>query len=138
MKHLTSLILLLVCAAGLFAQTVVTQPEARTVTIAAGGSVSTVASLAGCTVAGILMPTTAQEWTAANVGIQATIDGTNYYDTWDRYGAKNGIVAAANRWIDLQPSDTWGYFAIKLTSIDSSGNAVAQTAARTLKVICRK
>lgn len=110
-------------------------PESITVTFTGGGSISTVASLQTCTAVGII---TDAAWTTASIALTASVDGTNYYTVYDQFGSLVSLAAASSRWIALSPSDTWGFRYIKLASVDGSGNAVAQTATRTLKVICRK
>ena len=130
--RLISIALLLIAAA--LAQP---QPKSISVTIAGGASESSVASLAGCTPAALLTPTTAQGWTTASIGVKVTIDNTNYFEAYDVYGTKFSITAAVDRWIILPPSDTWSFFSMKLTSIDGSGNAVVQAANRTIRIICR-
>ncbi len=134
MRHIIRILLIAVCVAAQAMAQQVTQPRTITAVIASGASVSTLVVLGGCTPAAILMPSA---WTAANVGIQATVDNATYYDVFDQYGSKLGIVAAASRWIVLTPSDTWSFFSLRLTSIDSAGTAVNQAAARTMTVVCR-
>lgn len=134
MKQILSvLVLLFLAVAPLSAQT---QPESITVTITGGGSISTAANLQGCTVAGIVVGTA---WTTANIALTASVDGTNYYAVYDVFGSLVTISAAADRWIQLSPADTWGFRYVKIASVNTAtGAAEAQAATRTLKIICRK
>ena len=132
---LTVLFLLLLAVAPLSAQTV-TQPESITVTITGGGSISTAANLAGCTVAGVVVGTA---WTTANIAFTASVDGTNYFAVYDGFGSLVTVSAAADRWIQLSPADTWGFRYVKVASVNTAtGAAEAQAATRTLRIICRK
>ena len=112
------------------------------VTIAQSASLSSAANLGACTPVGISVAIQAVAgWTAADLTLQASIDGTNYYNVWDEFGAEVTIKVptAANSApvrIRLNPADFWGVTSLKLRS-GTSTSAVTQTAARTLRIVCR-
>ncbi len=107
--------------------------QGRTATIAINTSLSGAVDITGCTVTGIIM---SAAWDAASITAQGSVDGTNFANIHDEYGGEVTITAAASRFIRLTPSDWWGVRWLKLRSGISS-SAVNQTAARTLKVVCR-
>lgn len=112
------------------------------VTIAQSASLSSAATLGACTPVGIEVAIQALAgWTTANLTLQASIDGTNYYNVWDEFGSEItlSVPSAANTApvrIRLSPADYWGIHSIKLRS-GTSGSAVTQAAARTLRIVCR-
>lgn len=112
------------------------------VTIAQSASLSSAAVLGACTPVGIEVAIQALAgWTAASLTLQASIDGTNYYNVWDEFGSEvtlsvNSAANTAPVRVRLSPADYWGIHSIKLRS-GTSGTPVVQTAARTLRIVCR-
>ncbi len=107
--------------------------QTRNATIAINTSLSGAVDITGCTVAGIIM---SAGWDTASITAQASVDGTNFYNLYDEFATEVTVSAAASRFIRLSPADWWGVRYVKLRS-GTSGTAVNQTAARTLKVVCR-
>lgn len=110
-------------------------------TIDNGGSLSSVAqpasapmaSLSDMAVYAILMPAA---WTAANLTIQVSNDGTNYYNVYDAAGLEVVIIPDASRYILIPPSAfICGKF-IKLRS-GTAGTPVNQGAERTIQILAR-
>ena len=126
-------LLLLLAVSPCMAQ--VRQPESITVRIGGGASLSDTANLAGCTPAAIITPSA---WTSASIAFQSTIDGTNFFKVYDQFGTRVSLTVSTSQWVVFQPADTWSFFSVKLESIDGSGTAVTQTAAREIKIVCRK
>lgn len=109
-----------------------------TATIGLNAAASNTMALGSCLPTGIIM---SSDWTASSILVRASLDGTNWHNVYDQYGTLMLVTAAAGstagRWIVLPPSDTWGFRYLQLRSTNSSGVDVTQTAARSLKVVCR-
>ncbi len=71
--------------------------------IPAGDSVSSETSLGAGTLVGIEMP---QDWDAANLSFQASSNGQDYTDYFDKAGSEYEIEADAARTIKLNPQET--------------------------------
>ena len=102
-------------------------------TIASGGSLSAAVDLLGYNLVGIITPA---EWTAANITVQNSLDGTTFNNVYDVDGTEYTISAAAARSVMLPPGDVVSLQSIKLRS-GTSASAVNQAAARTIKLIVR-
>ena len=107
-----------------------TLTRAYTATIAISGTTSGVVTLNGCSPIRILMPTTAQGWTASNITFSYSEDNSTWLDLTDIYGTAVTVVAAANKAIQLPAADFVGLKYIKLI-------VSAQEAARTVTIICK-
>lgn len=109
-----------------------------TATIPLNSAASNTMALGSCLPTGIIM---SSDWTTSSILVRASLDGTNWHNVYDNYGTLMLVTAAAGstagRWIVLPPSDTWGFRYLQLRSTNGSGVDVTQTAARTLKVVCR-
>lgn len=110
------------------------RPSTRTfasisLTTAADG-ISEEINLTGLTLSCIKMSTA---WTTANIGFQASIDGTtDFFHVTDTAGNFLTYAATASRVVAFDPAVFSGIQRLKLVSETSAGVAVAQTAARTL------
>lgn len=106
-----------------------------TATIAESASLSGAVDLGGMHLVGIIMPGT---WTAANLTLQASVDGgATFANVHDGNGVEELIVAAASRHIILDPARFAGISGLKVRS-GTSGSAVNQAAARTLRLVVRR
>ena len=103
----------------------------RTATIAESASLSDAIQVDGSTVVGIVLPAT---WTTANLTFQASADDSTYNNVYDELGTEKTVVAAASRYIPLNPADFLGANSIKVRS-GTSGTAVNQAAARSVIVV---
>lgn len=103
-----------------------------TTTIASGASLTTAIDLGTKRLAGIIIPAS---WTTANLTLQASADGTNWFNVYDALGTEYTITAAASRAIIVPLTDMIGFRYLKIRS-GTSGTPVNQTAARTLTLIC--
>ena len=73
------------------------------------------------------------DWTAAAIGISASIDGsTNYYPVFGSTGDHLVFTTTANRVIALSPDLTCGLQFLQLVSETTAQVAVAQAATRTI------
>ena len=110
----------------------------RTVSITAsitnGTAVTGAIALGSCFPIGIITP---PAWTAASLMLTASLDGTTFYTVYDIYGSKAIITADVDRWIVLNPPETWSFRYLKIRSTNASGVDVNQGGTRTLKVVCR-
>jgi hypothetical protein len=102
-------------------------------TIASGQSLSDIVDVGSKTLLGIIMPSA---WTAANLTIQVSTDGTNFYDVYDGLGTEKTITAAANRYIIIDPTDFVGAKYIKVRS-GTAAAAVNQGADRAVRLITK-
>jgi len=123
------LFLSLILAATALAQN---QPQALTVTIAASASVSSAVRVGGCSIANLEMDSA---WTPAAVSFQGSSDGVTYKEIYDVAGALT-FTPTASVIHPLDPSVFWAVRYVKIRS-GLSGAAVNQSAARTLKLLCR-
>lgn len=99
-----------------------------TATIANGASLSGAVNLEGSRLLGIAMPAA---WTAANLTIKTSVDGTTYQDAYDADGAEITIVVGgASRNIHFS-DQLHGVRWLKLRS-GTTSSAVNQGADRTL------
>lgn len=73
-------------------------------------------------------------WTAANIGFKASLDGTNYYPVYDTSGNFLTYPTSASRVVAFDPAVFSGFDHLQLVSETSAGVAVAQAAARTLRL----
>lgn len=90
-------------------------------------------NLTGLTLAGILMPAA---WTDARLGIQASIDGSTFTSVYNTAGDHLTFLSSASRYMSFDNMDNFaGLQLIKIVSETSAGVAVAQAAARTLKLV---
>jgi len=102
-------------------------------TIANGESLSPAIDLGGTSLIAIQMPAA---WTAANLSLQVSHNGTDFADLYGKDGSEYVIAAAANRAIQLAPADLAGARWIKLRS-GVTATPVNQSAARTLTLVSR-
>lgn len=107
--------------------------ENVTATIAASGSLSAEVNLGGLRLFGIYMPAA---WTAAVLTFQASPDGTNWYDVYDKDGNEVTAQAAASRFVSLDPVVFAAAAYIKVRS-GTSGTPVVQSAERALSLALR-
>jgi hypothetical protein len=104
-------------------------------TIAAAGSLSGAVDCgAGLFPVALVLPAV---WTAADITLQASADGTNYYDVYQSDNTEYTIKAAASRFIILDPADLAGVRYLKVRS-GTSGTPVAQAAERVISVVIRQ
>lgn len=134
MKRLIVLCLLFCGLA--FSQTV-------TFTIAESASLSGAVDFKACTMARIIMNPDASGtgWTTANLTFQHSADGVTYGNVYDQFGNEVTVTvptaaSSAAVTIILSPGDWWNVRYVKIRS-GTSGTAVNQAAARTIKVVCR-
>jgi len=106
-----------------------------TAAIAKDASLSGAVDLGGCSLVGIEMPSV---WTSATLTFQASDDGVTYYNLYDEYGTQVEFQAAVAIYIAMK--DNLGLFSginyLKVRS-GTSGSAVNQAAARSLKLVVR-
>jgi hypothetical protein len=114
---------------------VITFPT-KTATIAGSAAVSDAIELGGGILSALIMPGT---WTAADITIQASVDGTNYYDVFDPQGTQVSITATASKFIPLSAGDNFSMPFIKLRSatIGTLGTPVNQAAERVITLVIR-
>ena len=128
--------LLALCAASVFAQGV------YQITIPSGQAVSgelaidpRVTGMSRSTAMALAMPSA---WTAADLLVEASVDGSTWLPVYDSDGARARIRADASRMIVLDGSVFWGLPRIRFRSVAVGGTSdVNQGAARTLTVIVR-
>lgn len=77
---------------------------------------------------------TSTAWTAANIGFMASVGGSTFYHVYDSAGNFLTYPASASRVIAIDPAVFSGIQLLKLVSETSAGVAVAQGAARVLKL----
>lgn len=104
-----------------------------TATIASGGSLSGAIDLGNNVLCAIIMPSS---WNTANITMQASADGTNYFNVYDKDGTEYTIVAAASRYIVVPVTQVAPIRYIKLRS-GTSGTAVTQSNSRAITVVMR-
>lgn len=81
----------------------------------------------------VLVLTLPAAWTAANITVRYSADGTNFNDLYDRFGNEYTITAAASRSIIIPAADFLGLSIIQFRS-GTAGTPVNQGAARTLSL----
>lgn len=106
-------------------------PIVTTATIAASGNLSDAIDLQGRTLRAIQMPAA---WTAANITLQASYDGTTYANVYDDGGNEYTITAAQARFILVDPNVLVGVRRLKVRS-GTGSVPVAQAAERALQLI---
>lgn len=111
-----------------------------TATIPGGQAASNAVRLDhGEVLVGIIMPS---GWDAAFIGLDSTIDGSAFYPVKGTfYGGSFDFVkisVEASRHIVLDPLVTTGLRWFRLRSIDATGNAVGQSASRTITLIAAR
>lgn len=103
--------------------------------IPSGQSLSPAISLIDNKLVGITMPAA---WDTANLTFQgASLEDATYKDVYEKDGTELNYSAAASRYIVVKPSDFAGISFFKIRS-GTTGTAVNQTAARTIRLIVRK
>jgi hypothetical protein len=105
----------------------------QTVTIANGASLSNEVDLETKTLIAIDMPSS---WTTANLTLQASVDNSTWDNVFDSLGTEVTILAAASRFILLNPADFVSVRYLKVRS-GTSGTPVNQGGARTITLIVR-
>lgn len=104
-----------------------------TVTIANGASISGAADLSGTSFVGYVMPSS---WTAADITLQGSVDGNNFFNLYDQFGNEVRHVSAASRFIALNPAELACVRHLKLRS-GTSSSAVNQGAERIITLVTR-
>jgi len=103
-----------------------------TVTIAENASVSgATVDIDGYVPVALVLPAT---WTAADITVQASVDGTNYADVYQDDDTEYTIKAAASRHVVLEAADFLGVRKLKLRS-GTAGTPVNQAAARVITLL---
>lgn len=98
----------------------------------AADGVSSPINLSGLTLSSIQMSTA---WTDAAIGFQACVDGTtNYQPVYNTAGDHLTYQTSANRVVVFDPLIFAGLQTIQLVSKTTAGVAVAQAAARVVKL----
>lgn len=108
------------------------ETSTETATIANGASLSGAIHLRGHRLFAIQMPAA---WTAADLTLQGSFDGTTYADIYDEDDAEVVVEAAQARFIILDPTKFLGLQRLKVRS-GTTGSPVNQGAARELQLIC--
>lgn len=103
--------------------------------IASSGSLSEAVDLGGASLVGIQMPDSSA-WTAANLTFQASADGGTFENLYGKNGNEVTVIAAADRYIQIDATDFAGIKHIKVRS-GTAASAVNQAAARTLTLVLR-
>lgn len=112
-------------------------PSTSIATIASGATLSSTLNLGGSVLIGLISAVT---WTAADLTMQASVDNTNFFDVYDKYGAemviKTTAFTTASRFIPLAPADCIPYTFLRFRS-GSAATPVTQAAGRTITAITR-
>lgn len=98
-----------------------------TATILSGASLSDAVPLMGRNITGILVPSS---WTAADITMSVSLDGSVYADLYDSAG-EVVLTAAASVFIGLNIAQIMGFNYVKLRS-GTSGTPVNQGADRSI------
>lgn len=106
----------------------------REVTIAAGGSLSGVVDLGNDRLSQVVVPS---GWTTADITLQASVDGTTFYDLHDQYGNEVTIAAASSRAIVVSLQDFLSIQYIKVRS-GASASPKVQSSEMVLKLVSVK
>lgn len=101
--------------------------------IAESGSLSAAVEVAGHQIVGLVMPA---GWDAAAITLQGSADGSTFGNVYDKGGTEVSLTVAASRYVSLAGAEYAGLRSIKVRS-GTAVTPVAQTAARTIKVILR-
>lgn len=107
-------------------QTRVPITKEHSVTISSGQSVSSAFDSHGAIVCGLIFPSA---FTGVTLRLQASVDGTNYYDVYRSDGTPVVIETTVSAYIPLLPEEMAALRFIKLVSSSS------EAADRTIKVI---
>ena len=102
-------------------------------TIANAASLSNATDISGTSLVGYIMPAA---WTSADITLQASVDGTNFYDLYDEFGNEITHNVDASRFIALAPSDLVSVRHIKFRS-GTSAAATNQGAERVITLVTR-
>lgn len=105
--------------------------EIAVATIANGASLSDAVDAGILRLFAIQMP---GSWTAADLTLQASADGSTYGNVYDEADTEVVVEADASRFIILDPAKFLGMRYIKLRS-GTAGSAVNQGAERLIKVV---
>jgi len=114
-------------------------PSVAIATFASGATLSSTLSLGGSVLIGLISAVT---WTAADLTMQASVDNTNFFDVYDKYGAemvlKTGGTAftTSSKFIPLAPADYIPYTFLRFRS-GTAATPVTQAAGRTITAIIR-
>jgi hypothetical protein len=103
------------------------------VTITNGQSLSPAVDVGGTTLVAVQMPAS---WTTANLTLQASVDGTNFFNIFSSAGVEYTLTAAASTFIVLDPTDMAGVRYLKIRS-GTSSTPVNQGADRVLTLVTR-
>lgn len=103
----------------------------RSATIADATSLSDEVILNGLTLVGVVVPS---GWDAADITLEGSVDGTNFFDVHDDAGNELTITAAASRYITVDSTFTAGLQRIKVRS-GTSALPVNQTGAVTIQLV---
>ena len=101
--------------------------------IASGTSLSELVTLKSHALNAIIMPAV---WTAASITIQASIDGTNFFNVYTAAGAEYTITTAASRYITIPASDLTSVKYLYFRS-GTSGTPVSQAQDSKLTILCK-
>lgn len=104
-----------------------------TATIAATGTISGAVDLGGCSLAGVILPSTF-DGTAFTLQVSDTLDGT-YVDAIDNGGNAIGATSiAASRFVSLNTADTQGmrFIKIKAGSTQTTTDTIIKLVTRSL------
>lgn len=103
-----------------------------TTTIATGATgLSGAIDLDTGTLSALIMPAA---WTAAGLSFQISVDGTNFFDFYDKTNAEITMSVAASRAYQLDPSNWLGIRYMKIRS-GTTGTPVNQAASRTITLL---
>lgn len=98
----------------------------------AADGVSDSINVSGLTLSSIQMSTA---WTDAGIGFQGNVDGsTNFFPVFNTLGDHLVFQTSASRMVAFDPAQFAGLQLLQLVSKTTAGVAVAQAAARTLKL----
>lgn len=89
--------------------------------------------LAGQCLVGIMMPA---GWTAAGLTARVSVDGIGFADAYDAFGAEIAFVAAASRFISVEPRVLPGVEFLQLRS-GTTATPVNQAADRDITLLYR-
>lgn len=104
-----------------------------TATIPAGQATADVDLGHQYTLIAIVMP---DAWNAADLTFQASADGATWQNVYDQFGGEVMVMAAAGRWITIEPASFAGVRHLRVRS-GTSAVPVNQTANRTLTFVVR-
>jgi len=77
-------------------------------------------------------------WTAADLLVESSVDGTNWFPVYSADGTCTRIVLDAGRIVTLDPASLWGLSWLRFRSVAVGDTSdVNQAANRTLRLIIR-